>query len=290
MNPDASVEKFYDELFKLNPELTCKRQTEPRDLRQFTSISIDGFVYTGLMYTADIDSGNAELKCQPYTYKVMFAAGLNESGLPVAPFDQTGYADYSKCKFFDQFFVRSPNDIRIIECKSSTLCEKLGEAGEWCNECYAKLNRADNLVRIMHNKLNFADIPKETIFHIERRYDERILRNRMDLLEKNKNKIFQYQKLIADFPKRIQQLIEQEFDRYRDNENELKNLLANYGSTDMIGKEKSLIQDAIDKFKAEQGEEERRQLHTQYKNEYADLKKKMAELKSNIEATADKPA
>lgn len=77
---------------------------------------------------------------------------------------------FDELEFYPQYFLYHPYQVSITGCHGDK-CRRdftVRDTGVWCEDCHGEFYAGYNLDEVMHEQIDFRDLPKESILHIEK--------------------------------------------------------------------------------------------------------------------------
>ena len=250
-----SVARLYDGLYSANPRLQlsqCTQMTQSNWLSELgDSKSYDK--YDSFLFQIQIEPKldyNFNGKIAITNYSIILAVGLD--GVTKNP---TSDNIYQKCIFYENFFAFSPHKLCIKkDCRCS--CPNFSKVdGIWCYTCYGNQHHTYHLPKLMHDAIDFRDIPKEALYYIGESVtildvnDEASLLKFKALMEKDKQRIQVLETDISSVSARIGKIIADEMTKNAENKLALASLLTVHnGSIDPLIAKISNIDECLQKL------------------------------------------
>lgn len=79
---------------------------------------------------------------------------------------------FSNCNFYSDYFFKHPSIIKTINCNKNKCSDDENidflRNGIWCTKCNGQFINAYNLRKIMHQAINFMNIPRNSIVHMDK--------------------------------------------------------------------------------------------------------------------------
>lgn len=175
MSYHKSVNKYYHKLCNKNPTLkdfsrVTSEENWPSIFDEMNfdksmyaysrSLLFQGFTEPSINYSSGLPTSLTK-------YRVVFGVGVNKNyNVP----SMAVYYDFiNRCNFYEEFFLRLPDSVRIKNCKDGDACFlRIGETGLWCEDCYGTFEKVNNLQYLLHESIDFRVVPKQSIYFIEK--------------------------------------------------------------------------------------------------------------------------
>lgn len=194
--------------------------------------------YNSLLYTAKSDyhiNFKNNIPESLYQYTIIFIVGhskIENENIGMYPSNKF---DATTCYFYYDYFKIHPSEIIYENCNNNFKCD-IGEKKKWCNKCWGEIS-VHTLKKIIHEKINFAEMPISSIVNVEKKiikidYDNKDLIDlTYECLIRDKKKIdIIHNRIILAYEKldKIKKELEYEIN---DNIEKLDSLLANKGGS-----------------------------------------------------------
>lgn len=164
-NLDAEFKNF-TQLHKLCDGIILTKY--PVDLilgADWTNYSKDNSLLFGASTNKYVEFKNG----RPYyfvTYRIIVKVGSPKyTGASLDLFDKI---EFTQCNFYSDYFIHHPSKISGCNiCDGVLNCEKLLiTKGIWCCNCFGDMNSAEKIKLIMHDTMQFSNIPNHSILYI----------------------------------------------------------------------------------------------------------------------------